>query len=58
LTPANKRTIGAAEGVIMATIITAHMTNVRAKSVTPQACIRGIAISIPMSCIPESREDT
>jgi hypothetical protein len=34
------RIIGAAEGVIMATIITAHMTNVRAKSVAPQAsCI-------------------
>ena len=43
------RIIGAAEGVIIATIITAHMANARAKSATPQACIRGTAISIPIS---------
>jgi hypothetical protein len=54
------RIIGAAEGVIMATIITAHMTNVRAKSVTLQACVWGMTISVAKSmlCISEAREDT
>jgi hypothetical protein len=54
------RITGAAEGVIMATIITAHMTNVRANSEAPQACIRGMAISVAMSmcCISEAREAT
>jgi hypothetical protein len=54
------RIIGAAEGVIVATIITAHMTNVRAKSATPQAIIRGMAISVPMFmfCMSEAREAT
>jgi hypothetical protein len=54
------RIIGAAEGVIMATIITAHMTNVRAKFVMPQACIWGIAISVgtSMFCISEAIENT
>jgi hypothetical protein len=44
----------------MATIITVHMTNVRAKSTTPQDCIRGMAISVPMSmfCMSEAREAT
>jgi hypothetical protein len=32
---ANVKIIGAAEGVIMATIITAHMTQVRRTSVVP-----------------------
>ncbi len=35
----------------MATIITAHMTNVRINSMTPHACILGMAISIPMSVV-------
>jgi ABC-type glucose/galactose transport system permease subunit len=54
------RIIGAAEGVIMATIITAHMTYVREKSLTPQACIRGMAISVTVSmfCISAAKEDT
>jgi hypothetical protein len=55
------RIIGAAEGVIIATIITVHMTDVRAKSVTLQACVWGITISVAKSmllCISEAREDT
>jgi hypothetical protein len=53
------RIIGAAEGVIMATIITAHMTNVRTKSLVSQACIWGMAISVAISmfCISEARDD-
>jgi hypothetical protein len=34
--------MGAAEAVIIATIIMAHMTQVRRTSVDPQACMRGI----------------
>jgi hypothetical protein len=56
LTEANIKTIGVAEGTIMATIITAHMTNMRTKSTAPQDCIWGIAISIPMSMfMPQAR---
>jgi hypothetical protein len=43
---AHVKIIGAAEGVIMATIITAHMTQVRTTSAAPQACIWGIAIAM------------
>jgi hypothetical protein len=46
---ANINTMGAAAGVIMATIITAHMTQVRRTSVTPQACMWGIAMAIAIS---------
>jgi hypothetical protein len=42
----NMRIIGAALGTIMATIITAHMTNNSTRSVTPQVCMWGIAIFI------------
>jgi hypothetical protein len=46
---ANVKIIGAAEGVIMATIITAYMTQVRKTSVAPQASMWGIAMAIAMS---------
>jgi hypothetical protein len=54
---ANMRTMGEAEGTIMATIITVHMTNVKRKSKAPQDCIWGMDISIPMSMfiIPQAR---
>jgi hypothetical protein len=38
LTVAKRRTMGAAEGTIMAVIITAHMRNIRPKSAALQDC--------------------
>jgi hypothetical protein len=48
---ANRRIMGATEGTIIATIMTAHMTNVRTTSRTPQACIWGMAIAIAPSMV-------
>jgi hypothetical protein len=61
---ANMSIIGAADGVIIATIITAHMTMSVLTSTQLQACIAGVAIAIPgivgalgiaMSDIPDVR---
>ncbi len=41
---ANRRIIGAAAGVIMATIITAHMTTSAPTSTQLQACVAGMAM--------------
>ena len=41
------RIIGAAAGVIMATIITAHMMTSAPTSTQLQACIAGMAMAIP-----------
>jgi hypothetical protein len=43
----NMRTIGAAAGVIMAIIITVHITTSTPTSTQLQACIAGMAIAMP-----------
>jgi hypothetical protein len=51
------RTVGVAEGTIMATIITVHIMNIREKSTAPQDCIWGSDISMLISkfFIPQAR---
>ena len=44
---ANIRIIGAAEGTIMAIIITIHMTNMAAQWAALQDCMLGMAIAVP-----------
>ena len=51
------RMSGEADGTIIATIMTAHMTNRSARSTNPHACIRGMARSALMSmpAIPRAK---
>ena len=48
LARANKKTMGLADGVIMATIITVHMMNIRPKLTNVQGCMAALDISAPM----------
>jgi hypothetical protein len=48
LTRANIKIIGAADGIIIAAIITAHMTNISRYSAVPQERIMGMAMDMSM----------
>jgi hypothetical protein len=48
------RIIGAAEGVIMPTIITVHMANKNAKSITRHGACAGVMSPVLMSMPPMS----